>query len=285
MAKFSVVTACRNSRLYIEETVESVLSQSVFQSGQHELEYVIRDGNSTDGTQEILERYKGRGVAVVSEPDGGFYDALAKGLQGATGDYVAYLNAGDYLHPHGLSVAAESFELSGVDWVTGYAVTYNEHSQVTRTTLPFRFRRALFECGAYGTLLPALQQESTTWRRSLHATVDFDFLKRLRYAGDGYLWKCFATVSEPMVARAQIGGFRIHRGQISGVLADYQRELASFCRRPSVGEQLQCAMDRFLWAMPERIRGVFAADTKLILYDHVGQAWCSTPYREAYRYR
>ena len=285
MAKFSLVTACRNSRPYIEETVESVLSQSVFRSGQHELEYVIRDGDSTDGTREILQRYEGRGVRVVSEPDAGFYDALGKGLQSVTGDYVAYLNAGDYLHPHGLSVAAECFELSGVDWLTGYAVTYNERSQVTRTTLPFRFRRVLFECGAYGALLPALQQESTVWRRSLHATVDFDFLKRLRYAGDGYLWKCFATVSEPVVARAQIGGFRIHRGQISGVLAEYRRELASFCRRPSTGERLQCMIDRLLWAMPERVRGVLAGDARLILYDHGGQGWRRTSYREAYRYR
>ena len=285
MAKFSVVTACRNSRAYIEETVRSVLSQSVFDSGQHALEYLIRDGGSTDGTLEALRPYEEQGVSIRSEPDAGFYDALAKGLRASSGDYVLYLNAGDYLHPHGLSVAADCLALPGVDWLTGYAVTYNERSQVTRAALPFRFRRALFECGAYGVLLPALQQESTVWRRSLHSTVDFDFLKRQRYAGDGYLWKCFATVSEPVVARAQIGGFRIHRGQISGVIADYQRELSTFCRPPSVSNRLQCLADRFLWAMPERVRGVLAGGSSLVLYDHAGQAWRSVPYRDAYRYR
>jgi glycosyltransferase involved in cell wall biosynthesis len=285
MAKFSLITACRNSRAYVEETVASVLSQSAFRSGRHELEYVVRDGGSTDGSVEILRRFEKDGVKVISEPDAGFYDALAKGLQQATGDYVAYLNAGDYLHPHGLSVAADCFDLGGVDWLTGYAVTYNERSQATRAGLPFRFRRRLFECAAYGTLLPALQQESTVWRRSLHSSVDFEFLKRLRYAGDAYLWKCFAAACEPSVVRGQIGGFRIHRGQISGALEDYRRELASFCRAPSSGDRLQCAFDRFLWAMPERVRGLLAGDSSLILYDHAAQGWRATPYRDAYRYR
>src|SRR5690242_19387264 len=178
MMKFSIVTACRNARSHILETVQSVLSQSVFASGRCEFEYLIYDGASTDGTQEALRPFEREGLTIRSEPDAGFYDALAKGLHRATGDYVAYLNAGDYLHPEGLSVAADCLALPGVDWVTGYAVTYNNRSQVTRSSLPFRFRRKLFECGAYGSLLPALQQESTVWRRSLQGTVDFDFLRK-----------------------------------------------------------------------------------------------------------
>jgi glycosyltransferase involved in cell wall biosynthesis len=284
MAKFSVVTACRNAAAYIEETVKSVVSQPLFASGRCELEYLVRDGASTDGTLEILRRYQERGVRVVSEPDTGFYDALAKGLQQATGDYVAYLNAGDYFHPAGLSIAADCLKLEDTAWLTGYAVTYNERSQVTRCALPFRFRRRLFECGAYGTLLPALQQESTVWRRALHASIDFGVLGRLRYAGDAYLWKCFASAAEPALVRGQIGGFRIHHGQISERMDDYVRELRSFCRPPGVGERLRCAADRFLWAMPERIRG-YASGSSLILYDHPGQTWRRVAYRDAYRYR
>lgn len=285
MAKFSVITVCRNARSYIEETVRSVLAQSAFRSGRDQLEYLVCDGASTDGTLEALRQFESEEVTVRSEPDGGFYDALAKGLQRASGDYVAYLNAGDYLHPEGLSVAADCLALPEVEWLTGYAVTYNDRSQVTRASLPFRFRRALFECGAYGTLLPALQQESTVWRRSLHDSVDFGVLRRLRFAGDGYLWKCFARRAEPTVVRAQIGGFRIHKGQISERLADYQRELASFCRMPSAGDRVQCLADRFLWSMPERIRGIVSPASRVIIYDHAGQAWRRVRYAEAYRYR
>lgn len=280
--KFTVVTACRNARAYIEETVRSVLAQSAFRSGANQLEYLVCDGASTDGTLEVLQEFP---VEIVSRSDTGFYDGLAKGLQRATGDYVAYINAGDYLHPEGLGVAADALALPGVDWLTGYAVTYNDRSQVTRSQLPFRFRRNLFDCGAYGTLLPALQQESTVWRRSLQAGVDFQFLGKLRYAGDGYLWKCFAARAEPAIVRAEIGGFRIHQGQISGDLSAYRRELASFCRAPSAGERLQCAADRFLWAMPERVRGLLAPASPVIVYDHAGRAWRNVPYGEAYRYR
>ena len=277
--KFTIVTACRNAASYIDETVQSVLSQ------RGEIEYLVCDGGSTDGTLEKLRAYEAQGVKLLSERDNGLYDALAKGLQRATGDYVAYLNAGDYFHPQGLAIAAECFELPGVDWLTGYAVAYNERSQVTRSALPFRYRRALFECGAYDSRrLPALQQESTLWRRTLHAAVDFDFLRKLRFAGDAYLWRCFAGAAEPAVVRGQIGGFRIHRGQISERMDDYVRELRSFSRSPSLTDRLRFVTDRFLWAMPERIRGM-ASGSSVIVFDHAGQAWRKVPYSSSYRYR
>jgi glycosyltransferase involved in cell wall biosynthesis len=284
MAKFSVITACRNAAAYIEETVRSVLSQSLFASGRCELEYLVFDGASTDGTVDVLRRFERDGVKLVSEPDRGFYDALGKGLRNATGDYVAYLNAGDLFHPGGLAVAADCFDLPGVDWLTGYTVTYNERSQATRSTLPFRFRRALFACGAYGSRLPYLQQESTAWRRSLHRAVDFDALARLRYAGDYYLWRCFASAAELTVVRGQIGGFRIHRGQISERIDAYCAEVESLCRAPSLGERLQALTDRVLWNMPERVKALFP-DAALIVFDHATQTWRRVSYGEARRYR
>jgi glycosyltransferase involved in cell wall biosynthesis len=271
--KFTIVTACRNAAQYIEETVKSVLSQTIFVSGRCELEYLVYDGASTDGTLELLRPYERRGVTVISERDTGVYAALAKGLQRATGDYVAYLNAGDFYHPAGLSIAAECFDLPGVNWLTGYAVTYNDQSQFTACFLPFRYRRRLFECGAYGTLLPLhLQQESTIWRRSLHTSVDFQFLQKLRLAGDSYLWKCFASASELCIVAGHIGGFRVHRGQLSERANEYRAELRSFSRAPSVIDRLQCLADGLFCAAPERLK-TWASRSTLIFYDHVRQAW------------
>jgi glycosyltransferase involved in cell wall biosynthesis len=272
MAKFTVVTACRNAARYIEETVDSVLAQSVFRSGQCELEYLVCDGASTDGTLEILRPFESRGVRVVSEPDAGLYEALAKGLQRATGDYVTYLNAGDLLHPAGLGIAAECFELPGVSWVTGYAAVLNEQSQITHCWLPYRYRQKLFACGAYGTLLPFLQQESTVWRRTLHTSVDFSQLRALQMAGDSYLWRCFASVAELHIVRGLIGGFRVHRGQMSERVGQYRQELELFTHSPDGLDRLQCLADRALWAMPERIKLLVNRET-LISYDHLGQAW------------
>ena len=284
MAKFTVITACRNAAAYIEETVRSVLSQSLFASGRCELEYLVYDGASSDGTVEVLRRFERDGVKVTSERDGGFYDALAKGLKRATGDYVAYLNAGDLFHPGGLAVAADCFDLPGVDWLTGYTVTYNERSQATRSSLPFRFRRELFACGAYGSGLPYLQQESTAWRRSLQRAVDFDALAKLRYAGDFYLWRCFASLADLQVVRGQIGGFRIHRGQISERIDAYRAEVDTFCRAADFGERLHAVVDRLLWNMPEWIKAL-AGDARVIVFDHAAQEWRRVSYGEARRYR
>ena len=278
MAKFTVVTACKNAARYIEETVESVLQQSVFRSGQCELEYLVYDGASTDGTLERLRPYEARGIRLVSEPDGGLYAALAKGLQRASGDYVAYLNAGDFLHTAGLGIAADCFQLPTVDWLTGYSVTYNDRSQLTRCSLPFRFQRRLLRCGAYGTLLPFVQQESTVWRRKLHASVDFSFFGGLRYAGDAYLWRSFSTVAELCIVRGHIGGFRIHKGQMSENLEGYLRELRSFSHPITLADRLHSAAERVLRALPERVSATIADRSMLILFDHARQAWRRTPY-------
>jgi glycosyltransferase involved in cell wall biosynthesis len=278
--KFTVVTACRNAAAYIDETVKSVLSQPVFATGRCELEYLVCDGASTDGTLELVRRYEGRGVRVSSEPDGGFYDALAKGLQRATGDYVAYLNAGDLFHPAG------PFRRRRLLRDSGRRLAYRLRGGLQRALAghaqraALRYRRALFECGAYDARrLPALQQESTLWRRSLHATVDFKFLAKLRYAGDAYLWKCFATAAEPAVVRGQIGGFRIHRGQISESLDDYVRELRSFSHSPNLMERLRFVSDRFLWAMPERIRTVSGGSLIVLRPRRTGMAAGPVPQR------
>jgi glycosyltransferase involved in cell wall biosynthesis len=255
-----------------------VLTQSVFTSGKCTLEYLIRDGASTDATLDILRPYQDRGLlSVVSEPDSGFYPALAKGLRAATGDYVAYLNAGDLLHPGGLAIAAECLRIPTVDWVTGYAVIYNDQSHITNVWLPFRYRRELIECGTYGTFLPFIQQESTAWRRGLLQTVDFDYLAKLRLAGDAYLWRSFAKVSELTVVRGCIGGFRVHRGQMSERMAEYRAEMRTFCRRPTTGERLHALVERLLWGRSESVKCRLGASSPLVVYDHKEEAWRLMP--------
>jgi len=88
--KISIITVTYNAEKLVERTVKSVLAQT-FSS----IEYIIIDGASVDGTLWIIEKYKPRIQKVISEMDKGIYDAMNKGLQVATGDYVLFLNAGD----------------------------------------------------------------------------------------------------------------------------------------------------------------------------------------------
>ena len=88
----SIITVCRNSEALIERTVRSVVSQDY-----PHIEYIIIDGNSTDGTLDIIRKFRNNIAVLVSERDNGIYDAMNKGLTHATGDLVYFLNSGDYL--------------------------------------------------------------------------------------------------------------------------------------------------------------------------------------------
>lgn len=93
MPKFSVITVTYNAAGVLEDTIQSVISQTY-----HHVEYIIVDGASTDGTMAIVDRYRSRIHTVISEPDKGLYDAMNKGMALATGDYLCFLNAGDCFH-------------------------------------------------------------------------------------------------------------------------------------------------------------------------------------------
>lgn len=89
---FSIITITYNAVRLVEQTLLNVLSQSY-----PNIEYIVIDGGSTDGTVDIIRRYESGLAYWVSEPDKGIYDAMNKGLQKATGDYVWFINAGDTL--------------------------------------------------------------------------------------------------------------------------------------------------------------------------------------------
>lgn len=88
--KISVITVVYNGAETIEETIQSVLSQSY-----GDIQYIVIDGASTDGTIDIIKKYQGKIDQVVSEPDEGIYDAMNKGIALASGDVVGFLNADD----------------------------------------------------------------------------------------------------------------------------------------------------------------------------------------------
>ena len=91
--KISIITVCHNSQNTIEETINSVINQSA----QHQIEYIIIDGASTDRTINIIKEYqKSYSINLVSEPDEGIYDAMNKGVKIAKGEWIIFLNSDDY---------------------------------------------------------------------------------------------------------------------------------------------------------------------------------------------
>ena len=89
----SVITVVYNNVQHIERTLQSVLNQTY-----PNIEYIVIDGASTDGTLEVIERYKSQITKLISEPDAGIYDAMNKAFTLATGDYVLFMNSGDEIY-------------------------------------------------------------------------------------------------------------------------------------------------------------------------------------------
>lgn len=139
--RISVVTAVYNSRDTVAQAVASVLSQT-----HREVETILIDGASTDGTLAILQPYRDRLDVFVSERDNGIYDALNKGIEHATGDIVGFLHADDlFAHRAVLARVAEAFSDPHVEAVYGDLV-YVRHDNVDHVV---RYWRAgEFEPGA-----------------------------------------------------------------------------------------------------------------------------------------
>ena len=116
--KISVVTVCRNAESTIEDTIRSVAGQTC-----RNVEHVIVDGASTDGTLDIIRKYESLVSKWVSEPDQGIYDAMNKGLALAGGDVVGFLNADDvYAQPDILEILTRNFSGGDLDACYGDVV-------------------------------------------------------------------------------------------------------------------------------------------------------------------
>ncbi len=118
--KITIITICFNSEAHIEEAILSVVSQSYLNK-----EYVIIDGGSTDGTLDIIARYKDRIDYFVSEPDRGISDAFNKGIKVATGDLIGIINSDDILEAGALEILASHYQ-EDIDVYRGLCGMFND---------------------------------------------------------------------------------------------------------------------------------------------------------------
>jgi hypothetical protein len=200
--KITLVTPVFNSARYLEATIRSVLSQDY-----PNLEYVIIDGGSTDGTVNIIRKYEPQLSAWVSEPDRGMYDALNKGFARTTGEIMGWLNASDALHVGALRVAGSVFTtFPAVEWITGRPTILNAEGMAVGVLSLKRWSRLRFLAGANR----YIQQESTMWRRSLWERSGNRLDDSWGIPSDFGLWVQFFRHAKLYSVDALIGGYRLH---------------------------------------------------------------------------
>lgn len=231
--KFTIVTPVYNGEKYLAETIESVLSQA----GDFEIEYIIRDGASTDNTLSVIKSYdeklrtgaypikcKDATLSWHSERDAGMYDAINKGFECATGDICAYINSDDFYLPGAFALIARVFAAyPAVKWLKGSGFSVNESSRSPQKIPSYIYNQNWIARGLYGTVAPFIQQETVFWHADLwRQSGGID--KTLRLAGDYYLWMQFARYAPLWSVQADLSCFRTSATQLTHTMDGYRKE-------------------------------------------------------------
>jgi hypothetical protein len=225
--RISIVTPSFNQASFLEETIRSVLDQNY-----PNLEYIIVDGGSTDGSVQIIKKYADKLAWWVSEPDKGQYDAINKGFSHSTGEIMGWLNSDDKYVPWTFVTLADVLSsLPQLEWVTSlFHLFWDERGQAVSCETHPGFSRELILAGGTlpGSGWPAwtfIQQESTFWRRSLWNKAGGRLDTRWSLAGDFDLWLNFAQNAQLYSIPTPLAGFRRHQQQkTAGHMEEYIRQ-------------------------------------------------------------
>lgn len=216
--KISIVTPSYNQAPFLEATIQSILSQNY-----PNLEYIIIDGGSSDGSQEIIKKYEPYLHYWCSEPDAGQYDAINKGFSKSTGEIMAWLNSDDMYCSWTLkTVASIMTSLPQIKWLTTLMPAHWdwEGLAINFETFP-GYSQAAFLDGRY---LPVpktrasigyIQQESTFWNRSLWEKAGSYISTEYKLASDFELWARFYLHAELYSTLSPLAGFRCQSNQRS----------------------------------------------------------------------
>lgn len=244
--KVSIITACFNSAATIEDTILSVAAQT-----WEDIEHIIIDGASTDGTLALLERYSAGLSRLISEPDNGIYDAMNKGVAMATGDVIAFLNADDvYKHSSVIERVARDMQDAGLDALYGNVEFFHPGSpeHVVRTYNSGQFTPSRVGWG-WMPAHPAFFVRRWVFERyggfdeSFKIAGDFDFVARVFKLGKLQ----YRYIPEVMV-RMQTGGV-----STSGLRATYllNREILRSCRQNGIKSNWLMLLTKYFYKFRE----------------------------------
>jgi glycosyltransferase involved in cell wall biosynthesis len=223
--RISVVTPSFNQAAYLEQAIDSVLSQRY-----PDLEYIMIDGGSTDGSIDIIRRHEKQLAYWISEPDGGHYEGVNKGFARSTGEIMGWINSDDMYCPWALrTVASVMTALPEIEWLTtvrpltwtcgglcagvNKIAGYSKRSLLDGCHLPNEQR-----------FFGWIQQESTFWRRSLWERAGGVLRTQFRLAADFDLWARFYDHTDLYAVDSPLGGFRYQPEQRSRKVDEYLSE-------------------------------------------------------------
>ena len=170
--KISIITVVKNNDEKIEKCIRSVLNQSY-----KNIEYIIIDGNSSDKTKEIIEKFKSKIDIFISEKDNGLWDAMNKGINYASGDIIGFLNSDDFYYPDALETVAKYFNHKEIDFLFGTVKKYKLMHRFNPNIIKWSF--GFYTSHSVGFFIKLKKHKEIGTYNSKFLSADLDFFYKM----------------------------------------------------------------------------------------------------------
>lgn len=243
----SIITTCYNRARTIRSAIESVLAQDY-----PDIEYIVVDGASTDGSMEIIKEYEGRIAKIVSEPDHGMYEAINKGIRLSTGSVVGLLHSDDFFYDnHVISKVMEQIKETGADFLygDGLFVNYENTDKVIRNWIGGEYRTWKVRHGWLPLHPTCYIRRNVIQKRGLYnetykIAADSDFLFRYLLSGD-----ITVTYMNEYIVRMRMGGLSTDIKKRKQMWQEDIRMYRSHGMNPTITK-----LEKMIWKVPQYIR-------------------------------
>jgi len=195
--KISIITVVKNSASTIERCIKSVIDQNY-----KNIEYIIIDGNSNDGTSKIIDKYKDKISLIVRENDKSIWDAMNKGVELANGEIIGFLNADDFYYPIALEIVNRYFDENNIDFLFGSVKKYKLMHGFNPSIIKWSF--GFYTSHSIGFFIKTIKHKEIGLYNSKYLSADLDFFYKMIV---NFKLKGIATKKNEILGEFSKGGF------------------------------------------------------------------------------